>query len=294
MSEDKKTYGGTVALLGRPNAGKSTLLNRLLGKKVSIVSDKPQTTRKRVLGILTKDDRQIIFIDTPGKSAAAGRLAAAVNRVADEAPYEADILVWMIDAKTGVSEKDRESLAQLDKMDKPLAVVFNKMDLAKTGRVVPWVAELQAAYKIDEFFPLSAKTGDNTGPLENYLLGALPENPFLYAADEKTPQDTETLVAEFVREQVYLNSHSEIPYAVTVETQRLAENEDGSLAAEVILWIDNPRHRPILVGQGGAFIRKVRLFASKRLKEYFGKKVTLELWIKVKKGRPRREGGEQD
>ncbi|MFH0921343.1 MAG: GTPase, partial [Fibrobacterota bacterium] len=118
-----KTYGGTVALLGRPNAGKSTLLNRLLGKKVSIVSDKPQTTRTRVLGVLTKGDRQIIFIDTPGKGPAAGRLAASVNRVADEAPYEADLLVWIIDAKRGLHTQDRDELAQLDKMGKPLMLM---------------------------------------------------------------------------------------------------------------------------------------------------------------------------
>jgi len=288
MPEERKTRGGAVALLGRPNAGKSTLLNKLLGKKVSIVSDKPQTTRSRVLGILTEGDSQIIFIDTPGKSVAAGRLAALVNRVADEAPYEADLLVWLIDAKHGLHQNDRETLAQLEKLGKPLAVVLNKMDLAKNGQVLPLVAELKEAYKIDEFFPLSAKTGANTEPLLKYLFDKLPENPFLYEADEKTPQDDETLVAEFVREQIYLNSHDEIPYAVEVETQSIRDNEDGSKSAEVVVWIENPRHRRILIGGKGAFIKKVRLFATKRLKEYFGKKVALSIWIKVEKKKVRR------
>ncbi|MFH0922235.1 MAG: GTPase Era, partial [Fibrobacterota bacterium] len=230
-------------------------------------------------------DRQIIFIDTPGKGPAAGRLAASVNRVADEAPYEADLLVWIIDAKRGLHTQDRDELAQLDKMGKPLAVVFNKMDLAKNGQVVTLVVELKDACKIDEFFPLSAYTGANTEPLEEYLFRNLPENPFLYTAEEKTPQDAETIISEFVREQVYINSHSEVPYAVEVETLSLINNDDGSMSAEAVLWIESPRHRQILVGKGGAFIKKTRLFATKRLREYFGKKVTLELWVKVKKGR---------
>ena len=185
-----KTYSGAVAILGSPNTGKSTLLNRILGKKISIVSDKPQTTRQGVRGIYTRGDRQIIFLDTPGIGRPVGGARARVNPAAEDAKYSSDIIVWMLDAKKGVGDNDRKILVDLEATGRPVIAVFNKMDLAENDRIIPLVAALSKNACLREFFPISAKTGENVEQLVEALLSLLPENPFLYGAGETTDQSS--------------------------------------------------------------------------------------------------------
>jgi GTP-binding protein Era len=280
---DKKTFSGAVAILGSPNTGKSTLLNRILGKKISIVSDKPQTTRQGVRGIYTRGDRQIIFVDTPGIGKPIGGRHARINLVAEDAKYSSDIIVWILDAKKGVGENDRKILSDLENTGRPVIAVFNKMDLAGNGRVLPLVAELSKNPCLKEFFPISAKTGENVEKLVETLLSLLPENPFLYGADETTDQEDRTVVAEFIREQIFINLERELPYRSEVEIESFDDlGEEGILGRAAVLAAE-ARHRKILIGTGGAAIKNIRKNAERRLKKYFGRPVRLELWVKVVK-----------
>jgi len=283
MAEEEKTYGAAIAIIGSPNVGKSTLLNRILGKKISIVSDKPQTTDKRVLGVLTRDNRQLIFYDTPGIGKPIGERAARVNRIAEEAKFETDVIVWVLDAGKGMGENDRKIYAGLKAAEKPIVLVINKMDLSANMKIVPLVEELNRDGKIREFVPLSAKEGQNVDRLLTVLFNLAPENPFLYGKEEITDQSDEEVVSEFIREQIFINSDKELPYTTTIELQSFKKMPDGTYTAEALVYAENARHRMILIGKEGAFVRNVRLFAQKRLKEYFGKKVALELRVKVRK-----------
>lgn len=281
--EKVATFSAAVALIGSPNVGKSTLLNRILGKKVSIVSDKPQTTEHRILGVFTRANRQIIFYDTPGIGKPIGERAARINRIAEETACETDLIVWMLDARKGIGENDRKILKSIERLEKPVIAVFNKMDLSTNEQIIPWVSELVREHKINEFVPISAKSGDNVERLLSLILSLAPENPLLYGPEEITDQDDSFVIAEFIREQVFINSEKEVPYSVRIELETLKDEPDGSLSVAAVVYVDNPRHRRILIGEKGAMVRNIRLFSQKRLKEYFSRKISLTLLVKARK-----------
>jgi GTP-binding protein Era len=284
MEQGVKTIGAAVAIMGSPNAGKSTLLNRILGKKISIVTDKPQTTEEKILGIFTDGNCQILFYDTPGIGKPIGERAARINRVAEHAAHEMDFLLFIIDAVKGFGENDKSILQTISRVKKPIIVVLNKMDLSSNMKAVPIVSEISALAQIAEFVPISAKTGDNIEKLIEVIKKYAPENPFLYAEDELTNLDDSFAAAEFIREQIYINADKEIPYQTIVKIDTLEDEADGSLKISAIIFADNDRHRKMLIGTKGLFIKKVRLYAKKRLKEYFERPVSLELIVKAKKG----------
>ncbi|MBL8026748.1 MAG: GTPase Era [Fibrobacteres bacterium] len=284
MDKSEKTKGAAVAIIGSPNAGKSTLLNKILGKKISIVTDKPQTTEERILGINTEGNCQILFYDTPGIGKPIGERAARINRVAEHAAHEMDFLLFIIDTVKGFGENDRGILKNVAKLEKPIIVVLNKMDLSNNMKAVPIVEEISKAVKVAEFVPISAKTGDNVDKLLEVIRQYAPENPFLYDEDELTNLDDNFAAAEFIREQIYINSDNEIPYRTIVKIDTMEDAEDGSLNISAEIVADNERHRKMLIGHEGSFIKKVRLYARKRLKEYFERPVALELFVKAKKG----------
>lgn len=283
MKNEEKTFGAAVAIIGSPNVGKSTLLNRILGKRVSIVSDKPQTTDKKILGICTRDNKQLLFYDTPGIGKPIGERAARINRIAEEAQLETDLVLWVLDAKKGLGENDRKIYDTLKQIDAPIITVFNKMDLTSNFNVVPIVEELNKEGRIREFIPLSAKMGYNIDKLLSILFSMAPENPLIYGESEITDQSEEAIISEFIREQVFINSEKELPYTVMVEVESFSKSEDNHVSASAMIYAENSRHRRILIGDNGSFIRNVRLYAQKRLKEYFGTKVALELRVKVRK-----------
>ncbi|OGJ94114.1 MAG: GTPase Era, partial [Candidatus Raymondbacteria bacterium RIFOXYA2_FULL_49_16] len=241
------TFSGAVAIVGAPNVGKSTLLNRIIGKKISIVSHKPQTTQGRILGILTRADRQIIFIDTPGIGKPLGKLASHLNRVAENARYEADFIVAVLDASKGLRDIDLGILEGVAQARLPVFAVINKMDLSTNERTIPLVSTLSGRFGIEEFFPVSAKTGDGLERLVDGLLKRLPENPHIYEPHEQTDQTPESVVAEFVREQIFLNAEQELPYSIMVKTEEVDIEGEIVRAAAVIYGL-NARHRKILIG----------------------------------------------
>lgn len=276
-------HSAAVCILGSPNAGKSTLLNRILGKKVSVVSEKPQTTRSRILGILTRGDRQLIFMDTPGIGRPIRTHAARLNRLAEEAGFEADIILFLIDIKKGVAENERNILKKLKEYNKPVVAAINKMDLSTNEAAMPLAQALFSEWGIQEIFPVSAKLGYNLDKLLDKLMSMAPENPFLYGENEVTTQTAEQMISEYVREQIFMNADKELPYSITVRVDSLKDTPEGGLAAEAVILVENPRHRRILIGEKGAFIRNLRQNAARRLKTYFNKPVKLALWIKLLK-----------
>jgi GTP-binding protein Era len=205
-----------------------------------------------------------------------------MNRIADNITHEADIILWMLDAKRGILENDRKIQEDIKYLGKPIVAIFNKMDITVNEQVIPLVDALQLTVEIKEFFPISAKTGDNVDKLMHYLLNMLPENPMIYDSHEITDQSDEFVIAEFVREQIFINFRKEIPYFAGVKVDEVTKKDMG-LDAEVTVFVQNERHRKILIGAGGQGIKKLRIHAQRHLKHYFETRVHLNIWVKIKK-----------
>ena len=273
----------TIAIVGRPNVGKSTLLNRLVGQKVSITSRRPQTTRHRVLGIVTRPDAQLVFVDTPGLQAHHGsELNRRMNRAAAQAMAEVDVVLVLIEA-LHLGKQDRHVL-QLLPAGVPAVAAISKIDLVKTrDALLPFLASLSAAFPFAGLVPVSAKTGRQTDELLDALAALLPEAPPLYGADEITDRSERFLAAELLREKLFRLLGEELPYAAAVEIERF--EVDGRLrriAATVL--VDRPGHKPIVIGKGGEKLKAIATQARTDMEKLFGGKVFLEVWVKVKKG----------
>ncbi|MFP4520813.1 MAG: GTPase Era [Fibrobacterota bacterium] len=279
--DDKKRYSGIVCIAGRPNTGKSTLLNRIVNRKISIVSDKPQTTRDRIIGIYTKDSKQIIFYDTPGIGEGRGRLSGEMNRIAEETMTGADLYLFVIDGSSGFNRDDASILTKLSYTGRPVVAVLNKSDKTGEAALVPSADILRKQKAVSEIIPVSAKTGDNVDSLIPLLLNELPENPLIFDEGTVTDQPPAFIISEFVREQIYINSYNEIPYGVSVSVRRLEYSESGDIQASCEIFAEKQAHKKILIGRGGALLKKIRRFAERRLKEFFTVSVKLELWVRI-------------
>jgi GTP-binding protein Era len=278
------TRCGFVAIVGAPNAGKSTLLNRLTGAKLSIVSPKAQTTRFRVLGILMQGQSQVLLVDTPGIFAPKRRLDRAMVAAAWTGAQDADLAMLLVDAKSGATEAVREIARKLAGQQRRAWLVLNKTDLVPPARLLPIVAELNAIVPFAETFMVSATTGDGLQELLAHLAAAVPEGPYLYPPDDLTDLPDRLLAAEIVREQVFLQVHEEVPYATTVETESYQERRDGSLRIEVTVYVSRPGHKAILIGAGGAKIRDIGARARQQLGELLERQVHLFLNVKERAG----------
>jgi len=246
------TRCGFAAILGAPNAGKSTLLNRLTGAKLSIVSPKAQTTRFRVLGIVMRGEAQILLVDTPGIFAPRRRLDRAMVDAAWTGAQDADLAVLLVDAQAGATDAVREIAARLGRSGRSCWLVLNKVDLVTRQRLLPLTATLTAIAPFAETFMVSAATGDGLDRLLDALAAAMPEGPHLYPPDEITDLPDRLLAAELVREQVFLQTHEEVPYATTVETESFRERPDGSVRIEATIYVSRPGHKAILIGATSA------------------------------------------
>jgi GTP-binding protein Era len=274
---------GTVAIVGRPNVGKSTLLNRLVGQKISITSRRPQTTRHRILGILTRPDAQFVFVDTPGlQSRHATQLNRVMNRAAVQALEEVDVVLFVCEA-LHLDAEDRRVLALLPAAV-PAVAAASKIDLVKGKEaLLPFLARLAQAYPFRAIVPLSAKTGSQVDALLAELAPLLPEGPPRYGEDELTDRSERFLAAELIREKLFRLLGEEVPYAAAVEIERF--ELDGSLrriAAAII--VERPGQKPILIGKGGEKLKAIASQAREDMEKLFGGKVFLEVWVKVKRG----------
>lgn len=273
---------GTVALAGRSNVGKSTLLNRLLGAKVAITSGRPQTTRSRILGIRTLPGAQMIWVDTPGIHKARSLLNRRMVDAAARAIAEADVVVLVIDAVQGLLREDREVIECVIESRQPWLAAINKIDLLADPALIPLLDGIGKAFPDVDLVPVSAVTGKNLAALERAVAERLPIGPTLYAEDELTDQTSRALVQEFVREQIFAATAGEIPYKTAVFVERFEEKPGVNVVSATIL-VERDSQKRILVGSAGSMIRAIGSRARQELERFFAKVFYLELFVKVRR-----------
>jgi len=275
---------GFVSLIGRPNAGKSTLLNRIVGEKVAIVSDKPQTTRTRVLGVKTYPGAgQIVFVDTPGVHKPTHRLNVRMVDTALDAMREVDLVALVVDASVTSGPGDRYLLKRLQDAARPAVLVLSKVDLISKPKLLPLLEQYQREYPFVEFVPVSAVDGTNVEALEQVLLAQLPEGEPLYPDDYLTDQPERVYLAEIVREKVLQLTHDELPFSTAVVVDRFEEaGEDGLMQVYCTILVERDSQKPIVVGKGGAMIKAIGTAAREELERFFATRLFLDLHVKVK------------
>lgn len=278
------TKCGFVALIGAPNAGKSTLLNKLTGAKLSIVTPKAQTTRARVLGILLRGESQIIFVDTPGIFTPKRRLDRAMVEAAWNGAGEADVALLLVDAKAGITDTVREIVKKLVEANKTISLVLNKVDLVERQSLLPLAQEAAALASFERVFMISAQAGDGIEALLDFCVEKLPESPFLYPEDEMTDLPDRQLASEIVREQIFLQTRDEVPYGTTVETESFKEQKNGSVRIDAVIYVAREGHKAILIGAKGARIKDIGSRARKELERLLETKVDLFLRVAERPG----------
>lgn len=273
---------GLVAVIGRPNVGKSTLINAVMGRKVSIVTAKPQTTRHRILAVHTSDDAQIIFVDTPGLHRKAGKaMNRLMNRTAANALADADVILFVSDATHWTSEDD-DVLKRLSKVSAPVVAVLNKVDkVHPKEKLLDAIALMSARRDFDEIIPVSALKHDYLDKLMEILPPFLPESPPLFPEDMHTDRSREFHASEIIREKLTLLLHQELPYGLTVQIERYEEDDNG-VAINAVIWVERDSQKGIVVGKNGSVLKKVGRAARLELKEQLQRNVHLEMWVKVK------------
>lgn len=282
MSSQKPTRCGFVALIGAPNAGKSTITNHFVGSKVSIVSPKVQTTRTLVKGIGIFDNTQIIFLDTPGIFKPKRRLDRAMVASAWSGADDADITVLLVDAKKGFDDETRAIIADLKKKNKSAVLLINKIDLVKKEALLALSGSLNEAFPFKETFFVSAATGKNLDEFYKYLADNLPESPWYYPEEQMSDMPLKLLAAEVVREKLFLFLQQEIPYALTVEPELWERREDGSVRAEMTIYVERDNQKIIILGKGGAMIKRIGQSARQELEKLLECWVHLFLFVKVR------------
>ena len=274
---------GLIGVVGRPNVGKSTLVNALVGAKVSIVSSKPQTTRHRILGVRTEADAQYIFADTPGfQTQYRNALNQAMNRAVTQALSEVDLVLWLVEAMKFTSA-DARVLPLLPK-DKPVILVVNKVDtVADKAALLPYLQSVSGRFDFAEIVPLSAESEKDSSRLPPILKPYLPEGEPWFTEDDITDRSSRFLAAEIVREKVFRLTGDEIPYAVAVTVESF-EEEGELFRIGAVIWVERDTHKPIVLGKGGEHIKRIATEARQDMEKLFGRKVFLNLWVKVKGG----------
>ena len=280
------TRAGFVALIGEPNAGKSTLMNRILGQKLSIVTAKPQTTRHRILAVRTTGDTQVVFIDTPGLFKPRRRLDRAMVAAAWGGAADADVVVLMIEAQRGITDGVRAIVEGLaDRAGKtPVALAINKIDKVKSEVLLGLTKEMNEAFPFAETFMISAEKGHGCDALKNWLVEQVPAGPWLYPEDQIADMPMRMIAAEMTREKLTLRLHQELPYQLTVETEAWEEREDGSVRIDQIVYVARDGHKGIVLGKKGETIKAVGQLAREEISEFLGRKVHLFLQVKVRTG----------
>jgi GTP-binding protein Era len=275
---------GFVAIIGAPNVGKSTLVNALVGAKVTIVSPKVQTTRAIMRGIAIEGDAQLIFVDTPGIFAPRRRLDRAMVATAWSGAHDADVIAFMIDAKRGLDDESKAIAAKLAEAAAPRILTINKVDLVAKPSLLALVAAANEAAKYDATFLISALSGDGVPEIKSWLGAHVPNSPWLYPEDQITDAPLRALASEITREKIYLRLHQELPYHSTVETESWQERKDGSVRIEQTIYVERESQRKIVLGKGGQAIKAIGAQARKEISEIIEKPVHLFLFVKVREG----------
>lgn len=278
------THAGYIAVVGRPNVGKSTLINTVVGAKVSIVSSKPQTTRHRVLGVRSEGDAQYVFVDTPGfQTRYKSALNQAMNRVVTQALGEVDVVLFLVEAMR-ITAADRRVLPLLP-AHRPVLLLINKIDrVADKTQLLPFIQEASALFPFAEVVPLSALDAHDGARLLAILRPYLPQSPPFFEEDAITDRSERFLAAEILREKVFRLTGDEIPYGVAVVIEKYETQANGLRRIEAVLWVDRESHRPILLGRGGERMKRIATEARQDMERLFDARVFLQCWVKVKSG----------
>jgi GTP-binding protein Era len=282
MSELQRRCG-YCAIIGRPNVGKSTLLNRLIGQKLAITSHKPQTTRHSILGVKSRTEGQIIYVDTPGIHTRGDQaMNRYLNRTAKSALADVDLLLFVVEAQKWTTE-DQSVLDSIRKYETPVILVINKIDMIKKkDELLPFIAETSARYEFQEVIPVSARNSVQLEELESKVLGYLPEGDNFFPEDQLTDRSERFFAAELIREQLTRRYAKEIPYALTVEIEKF-EEEGNLYRINALIWVERPGQKNIIIGKKGEALKEVGKSARIEMEKFFGTKVFLTLWVKVKK-----------
>ncbi|GAX01780.1 GTPase Era [Secundilactobacillus silagei] len=282
---DNPNYrSGFVAIVGRPNVGKSTLLNRVVGQKVAIMSDKPQTTRNKIQGIYTTNDAQIVFIDTPGIHKPKSELGDYMMKSALSSLNEVDAVIMMVNAEQRRGAGDNFIIDRLKTVKKPVYLVVNKIDQITPDDLLVVIDQYKDALKWQEVLPISALEGNNVEEMLNELVGKLPHGPQYYPDDQVTDHPERFIVSELIREKIFQLTRQEIPHSVAVVIEKMKRQNEQKVHIQATIIVDRPTQKGILIGKGGSMLKKIGTLARKDIENLLGDKVYLELWVKVVPG----------
>lgn len=273
---------GTVAVIGRANAGKSTLINVLVGEKVAIVSPKPQTTRDRILGILTRETHQIVFVDTPGIYRQRNALTDVMMKTTETASRDVDAILFVLDGHEGVREEDAELIGKYASLGVPLLVAFTKIDIMPKGNIPAELKKLADAGVEADIYPVSARKGTNLRKLEEGIAAMLPEGDALFSEDVVSDRSEKFMVAELMREKILLKYDQEIPHGVAVVVNTFERGENGTYEVNLDIVCEKPNHKAILIGKQGRALKEVASFARMDMEKFLGAKVFLTVYVKVR------------
>ena len=282
MDAKKDFKSGFVALIGRPNVGKSTLLNYLVGQKVAIMSPQPQTTRNKISGIYTDDQEQIVFIDTPGIHKPKNKLDDFMDKSSYSALDEVDVVLFMVEPEPA-GKGDQYIAELLKKIKKPVFLVINKIDKVHPDELLSIIDSYKNLGDFAEIVPISASQGNNVSELIKTIAKYLPEGPQFYDADQLTDRPEYFIVAELIREQVLKLTHEEVPHATAVVVDRMRDHEGGKLQVEATIYVERPGQKGIIIGKKGQMLKQIGIAARQEIEALLGEKVNLRLWVKVQK-----------
>ena len=277
---------GFVTLIGRPNVGKSTLMNYLIGQKIAITSNKPQTTRNRIQTVLTTEEGQIVFVDTPGIHKAKNKLGTYMVNVAERTLNEVDVVLWLVEPSTFIGAGEQHIVQQLGKVTTPVVLVINKADTVKKEDILPCIAKYNEVYQFADIVPVSARTGENTDELLKVIMKYLPYGPQFYDEDTISDQPERQIVAELIREKALHCLNEEIPHgiAVVIDSFKERRNARGPITdIDATIICERDSHKGIIIGKGGEMLKKIGTNARYEIEKQLDMKVNLKLWVKVKK-----------
>ncbi len=280
MRENYKS--GFATLIGRPNVGKSTLMNRLIGQKIAITSNKPQTTRNRIQTVLTTEEGQIVFVDTPGIHKAKNKLGEYMVNIAERSLNEVDVVLWLVEPTTFIGAGERHIIDQLKKVRTPVILVINKIDMAKKEELLPVIDLYRKEYDFAEIVPVSARSGDNTDELVKVILKYLPYGPQFYDEDTVTDQPERQIVAELIREKALHSLNEEIPHGIAVAIDRM-KMEKKVMHIDATIICERDSHKGIIIGKQGGMLKKIGSTARYEIERLLDCRVNLKLWVKVQK-----------
>ncbi len=275
---------GFVALIGRPNVGKSTLMNRLIGQKIAITSNKPQTTRNRIQTVYTDERGQIIFLDTPGIHKAKNKLGEYMVNVAEKTLADVDVVCWLVEPSTFIGAGEQHIIEQLKGCKKPVFLVINKVDTVKKEEILKFIATYQKEMDFAEIIPVSALKGENTDDLADTIFKYLPEGPMYYDEDTVTDQPMRQIVSEIIREKALRCLSDEIPHGIAVTIEKMKERKDNSMwDIEATIVCERDSHKGIIIGKGGVMLKKIGSAARFEIEKMMEQQVNLKIWVKVRK-----------